>query len=338
LPIDPGGLRELLSLWDPRVAPLPDPKQLPPKAAKLVAASATAGDPATLAERLASSGIAVTTLADDDYPAPLRELADPPPALYHRGRLLPWEGPAVAIVGSRKASPYGLRMARTLAAGLAAAGWTVVSGLAWGADAAAHRGALTAGGRTVGILGSGLDRLYPEDHAGLAAEMAVAGAVVTEFPPGTPPLPLHFPRRNRIIAGLSLGVVVVEAGERSGTLITARLAAEQGKEVFAVPHQVGSPGGRGCHHLLRLGAALVEKVGDITDCWPDLRPSPAPSGGSSPASPRGRLPQLLASGPATAEEIARASGIPLPEALGALSRMEIEGVVARGAGGRYHLA
>jgi DNA processing protein len=334
--IDAAGLRELLTIWDPRTSPLPHPKNLPPKAASLAAEAAKAGDPAALADRLVASGIAVTTLADDDYPPPLRELPDPPPALYYRGAFLPWKGPAIALVGSRKASPYGLRMARSLAAELASGGWTVVSGLAWGADAAAHRGALEAGGRTVGVLGSGIDSLYPAEHATLAEAMTGTGAVVTEFPLGTPPLPRHFPRRNRIIAGLCLGVVVVEAGERSGTLITARLAAEQGKEVFAVPHQVGSPGGKGCLLLLKQGAALVEKGEDIAGCWPYLCVSPAPGEGSAATPPADRLLALLSSGPATAEEIAASSGLPLTDALGILSRMEIEGSAVRGPGGRYH--
>ena len=212
-------------------------------------------------ERASKLGVEVLTLEDDRYPHALRFIFDPPPLLYVRGRLERADLEAIAIVGSRDASPYGLSTAERLGRELAAEGVTVVSGLAIGIDAAAHRGALAAGGRTIAVLGSGIDRIYPLRHTRLAAEIAESGAVVSELPFGTPPLAHHFPLRNRIVCGLSLGVVVVEATEKSGSLITARLALEQGRSVLAVPGEAGLDRTRGVHRLIRRGATLVENVG-----------------------------------------------------------------------------
>ena len=214
--------------------------------------------------RATRQGIELITLDDAGYPARLRTLADPPPVLYVQGTA-PAEEPAVAIVGARHASLYGVECAERLASDLAACGVTVVSGLARGIDAAAHRGALRAGGRTVAVLGSGLDRVYPPEHAELAAQVAARGALVSEFPFGTPPVSHNFPRRNRVISGLALGVVVVEAGHRSGALITADCALEQGNEVFAVPGPMRSPTSQGTHALLKQGARLVTGAEDILE-------------------------------------------------------------------------
>jgi DNA processing protein len=205
------------------------------------------------------------TLGDEHYPERLRTIADPPAVLYCDGVLTPSDRHAIALVGARKATPYGLRITMALAGELAGLGFTIVSGLARGIDAAAHQGALEAGGRTIAVQGCGLDITYPPEHAKLRTEIACAGAVVTEFPPGTAPLASHFPRRNRIISGLALGVVVVEAAEGSGSLITARLALEQGREVFAVPGPVDGPLSRGPHGLLKQGAKLTETVDDILE-------------------------------------------------------------------------
>jgi DNA processing protein len=204
-------------------------------------------------------------IADDGYPAWLRAIADPPAVLYCDGQIEPRDRQAIAIVGARQATPYGLRATETLARELSGAGFTIVSGLARGIDAAAHRAALEAGGRTIAVLGCGLDVNYPPGHTSLHAEIAGSGAVLTEFAPGTPPWASNFPRRNRIISGLSLGVVVVEAAEDSGSLITARLALEQGREVFAVPGSIDAPLSRGPHGLLKQGAKLVETVDDIVE-------------------------------------------------------------------------
>ena len=215
-------------------------------------------------QALARAGAHVITWADADYPVRLRQIADPPLALVVRGTL-PAEEPAIAVVGARRASEYGRRMAEELAGGLAQAGIAVVSGLAAGIDAAAHRAALAAGGRTVAMLGTGIDRIYPAWHAGLAAEIVEQGALVTEFACGTMPLRFHFPRRNRLISGLTLGTVVVEAAEESGSLITARCALEQNRAVFAVPGPAGVAAHRGPHRLIRAGATLVTCVEEILE-------------------------------------------------------------------------
>src|SRR5437660_3061358 len=204
-------------------------------------------------------------LGDERYPAWLRAIHDPPAVLYCDGLPETGDRQAVAIVGSRRATPYGLRVSEALAGELSVLGFTIVSGFARGIDAAAHGAALAAGGRTIAVLGCGLDVDYPPGHASLRAEIAGSGAVLTEFAPGTPPRATNFPRRNRIISGLALGVVVVEAAEDSGSLITARLALEQGREVFAVPGSIDVPTSRGPHGLLKQGAKLVETVDDIVE-------------------------------------------------------------------------
>jgi DNA processing protein len=198
-----------------------------------------------------------------DYPALLARSPDPPATLHVAGDpMLLWH-PAVAVVGSRAPTPGGREQAFEFARALARAGFCVVSGMAAGIDAAAHRGALSVGGKTVAVLGSGLDVVYPPRNRDLQAQVAAAGALVTEYPPGTPTRPFQFPRRNRIVAGLALGTVVIEAALRSGALITARLAADAGREVFALPGSIQNPLARGCHGLIRQGAALVESPDDV---------------------------------------------------------------------------
>ena len=213
-------------------------------------------------------GTTVVWLGDPAYPARLREIHDPPARLYINGQL-PSE-PMIAIVGSRRATPYGRRTAHRLARDLSDAGVVVVSGLARGIDAAAHRGALEGLSPTVAVMATGLDRIYPPEHTELAQAIAASGAVITEAENGTLPLPGRFPVRNRIISGLSLGVVVVEAAERSGALITARMAAEQGREVFCVPGSIENPLAVGGHQLLKDGATLVQTVEDVLDEFADL--------------------------------------------------------------------
>ena len=210
-------------------------------------------------------GVELLCLDDEHYPKGLRFTADPPPVLYVKGQIEPADTEAIAVVGSRAASPYGLAVAERIARELAEQSITVVSGLAAGIDAAAHRGALDGGGRTIAVLGCGIDQVYPFRHRRLAAELTRRGALVSELPLGTPPLGPNFPRRNRIVSGLTLGVVVVEASERSGSLITARLALEQGREVFAVPGEAGLDRTRGTHRLLRQGARLVEGAADVIE-------------------------------------------------------------------------
>jgi DNA processing protein len=213
-------------------------------------------------DRCRKGGYHIITLHDDRYPALLRHIPDPPPVLYCHGDL---EGTAchVAVVGSRRATAYGLSNARRLSQGLAAKGISVVSGMAHGIDAAAHAGALLGGGRTIAVLGSGLERIYPSDNRKLFHRIAENGAVISEFPLDAGPQAHHFPQRNRVISGMSLGTVVVEAARRSGSLITARLAAEQGREVFAVPGSIQAGMARGTHGLIKQGATLVETAEDI---------------------------------------------------------------------------
>lgn len=210
-------------------------------------------------------GINVLTIKDDNYPANLRNIYDPPPVIYERGQLLEQDEVAVAVVGSRKATPGGIHRAEKLAKELAARGVTIVSGMARGIDSAAHRGALAAGGRTIAVLGCGVDTVYPPENRELAYKIISNGAVISEFPPGEPPRPLNFPARNRIISGLSKGVVVVEAGEKSGALITVDFALEQGREVFAVPGNIDSCLSVGTNRMIKDGAKVVTGIDDILE-------------------------------------------------------------------------
>jgi DNA processing protein len=210
-------------------------------------------------------GVQLLMLTRPDYPAALRTIPDPPPVLYCQGEILEADRLAIAMVGSRHITDYGAKVAARFGRGLAMAGFCVVSGMARGVDAACHRAVLAAGGRTLAVLGSGLLNCYPPEHAGLAGEIAAQGAVISELPLHRPPHAGAFPQRNRIVSGLSLGVVVVEAGSRSGALITARLAAEQNRDVFAIPGRIDSRGSLGCHDLIRDGAILVQSVDDILE-------------------------------------------------------------------------
>jgi len=235
-------------------------------------ASATAAARRDAARLVASAGadLSIVQVESPEYPALLREIGDPPPVLWVRGNRSALSRPAVAIVGSRAASAYALEVARRLGRELAERGLVVVSGFARGADGAAHRGCLGAGGQTVGVLGSGIDVVYPAEHQDLAVSLCKDGALVSELGPGSPPLPAHFPLRNRLISGISLAVVVVEAAEKSGSLITARYALEHGGDVCAVPGSVLGGRNRGAHALLKDGAKVVEAADDILEelGWP----------------------------------------------------------------------
>ena len=292
--------------------------------------------------RARNIGVSLIGYKDANYPARLRAIADPPPVLYVRGELTAADEKAVAIVGSRSASDYGRRVARDLARGLARVGFTVVSGMARGIDGMAHEAALTAGGRTIAVLGSGVERAYPPEHDKLHAHISENGAVISELPIGTRPLAFNFPARNRLISGLSLGVVVVEATEKSGSLITASMAVEQGREVFAVPGQVGSSRSRGAHRLIRQGANLVESVEDIlSEIAPQLlaRAGVAPS--SAPALPPNsseetrKIFALLQDGAVQIDETIEKSGIAAPKVLQILLELELQGLVTQLAGKKY---
>jgi DNA processing protein len=288
-------------------------------------------------ERAKRLGVDLLALEDERYPHALRFIFDPPPVLYVKGRIERADLEAIAIVGSRDASAYGLSTAERLGRELAAEGVTVVSGLAIGIDAAAHRGALAAGGRTIAVLGSGIDQIYPHRHRRLAAQIAESGAVVSEQPFGAPPRAHHFPLRNRIVSGLSLAVVVVEAGEKSGSLITARLALEQGRSVLAVPGEAGLDRTRGVHRLIRRGATLVESASDILDDMLPWRASRALA--ASVLGAEGRLSidhrRVLAAFETTTEHIDRLierSGFNAARTLEILLELELAGRVRRHAG------
>ena len=278
---------------------------------------------------------------DADYPAALLEIADPPPVFYCRGRRELLSRPALAIVGSRNATPQGCADAEAFARTLAAGGLAIVSGRALGSDAAAHRGAVGEPGGSIAVIGTGPDRIYPARNRNLAHELAARGAIVSDFAPGTPPLATNFPRRNRLISGLSRGVLVVEAALASGSLITARLAAEQGREVFALPGSIHSPLSKGCHRLIRDGAKLVETAQDILD---ELR-FPVVAGAPVPATPDAPDPVgdataaavLAALGHASADvdTLVARSGLAASDVLAALVALELDGRAAPLPGGLW---
>ncbi len=214
------------------------------------------------------------SLLDQEYPSRLKMIPDPPPLIYSTGQLAECDHHALALVGSRNATHQGKAFTRRLSANLASLGFTIVSGLARGIDSAAHEGALSSSGRTVAVLGCGIDKLYPPEHRSLRRQIENQGAILSEFPIGTPPHPSHFPQRNRLISGLSLGVIVTEASSQSGSLITARFATEQNREIFAVPGNVSNALSRGPHHLIKQGAKLVEEPSDVVEeILPMLEPS-----------------------------------------------------------------
>ncbi len=272
----------------------------------------------------------IVTLGDPRYPAPLLETADPPLLLYTQGRAELLGSASLAVVGSRNATPQGLENARAFSAHLSQAGLTIVSGLALGIDGAAHAGGLEGPAATIAVVGTGLDRVYPRRHLALAHRIAAEGLLVSEFAIGTPPLPANFPVRNRIIAGLARGTLVVEAAVQSGSLITARLAVEAGREVFAIPGSIHSPQSRGCHALLRQGAKLVERAEDILE---ELRLPPHPVGGTPPVlDAAGKEDPLLAAlgfEPVTLDALVARTGESAAALNVRLLELELDGRVTR---------
>jgi DNA processing protein len=280
-------------------------------------------------------GHAVITLADREYPPRLLEIADPPAVLYVDGRTDLLSRPSLAIVGSRNATPQGIANATSFARAFSAAGLTIVSGLALGIDAAAHRGALEGDGATVAVLGAGVDVAYPPRNADLQRAIAERGALVSEFPLGTPAVGGNFPRRNRLISGLARGVLVVEAALASGSLITARLAAEQGRDVFAIPGSIHSPLAKGCHALIKDGAKLVESAQDVLG---ELGlPAPAPARTVAQSSPEvaHELLAHLGHDPCNVDILCQRSGLTPDTVSAMLLALELEGRVASLPGGRY---
>ena len=290
-------------------------------------------------------GIDIIPEGDDRYPALLSRIHDPPGLLFVHGRLLPCDALAVAIVGARHATAYGLKVAEQLGGSLARAGYTVISGLARGIDAAAHRGALAAGGRTIAVLGSGVLNVYPPEHADLAEEIARGGrgAVISELPPLAEPLRGTFPQRNRIVSGLSLGTVVVQASERSGALITARLAAEQGREVFAVPGPIDCRVSRGCHHLIRDGAKLVSSVDDILEEFgPLFETATTPDGRPVESAAELQLGDLertvlaaIGRESTSVDEVVDACGLAASQVLATIGVLEMRRLIRRLPGNRF---
>ncbi len=315
--------------------------------------------------RLAAAGVEVLLQTDPRFPARLKQIPYPPPLLFLKGTLLPQDDLALALVGTRAASYYGLKTCRRLAGCLAVREVTVVSGLARGIDTAAHQGALENSGRTLAVLGCGLDVVYPPENQKLYEQIPAQGALISEFPLGTPPEAQNFPIRNRIISGLSLGVVVVEAGLKSGTSITVRYALDQGREVFAVPGPIDSPTSLGPHRLIQDGAKLVQDPEDIFQELPALtkgqRPlftgpvrvretPPAEGGGPTPATvpasasapppaptPEDPLLALLGSDPLSLEEIVRTTRLATAAVLSRLTILELEGLIRELPGKRYVL-
>ena len=286
------------------------------------------------------AGVHVITRQSDDYPALLEEIHDPPPLLYLRGRPAPEDALTLAIVGTRFATPYGLETAARLARAAAQAGFSVVSGLARGIDGAAHEATLQVGGRAIAVLAGGLAQIYPSEHAGLANEISQQGLLVTELPPQTRPTAGAFPRRNRLISGLSLGILVVEAPDRSGALITAQLGLEQGREVFAVPGQINRPASRGCHQLIRDGATLVESLDDVIEqLGPLMRPTTG-NNGQAVRHPREltlneterTVLDAIPTCPTLVDQVIRASQLSTAQVLATLSVLETRRLVVRHAG------
>lgn len=289
------------------------------------------------AETLRAMGGELICLGTPGYPGLLAEIPDPPPLLYGVGDLNLLAMPQIALVGSRHASRSGLELAQTFAKELARRGLCITSGLAYGVDAASHRGALAAAGKTIAVLGAGIDIIYPRRNAALYREIAEQGLLVSEFPPGSPPRREQFPQRNRVISGLSLGVLVVEAAVRSGSLITARFALEQGREVFAIPGSIHNPQARGCHRLIREGACLVESVEDIVEAWVGWLPavlSDVPSPASQPgevlatlAPEQRQLLNSLAYEPQPLDSLSQELGIAIEALLPGLMALELDGWV-----------
>jgi DNA processing protein len=288
----------------------------------------------------AEAGRYLLTLGDSRYPAALLEMPDPPSVLYAMGSLDLLSRPSLAMVGSRNATPQGIENARQFAATLSAAGATIVSGLALGIDAAAHEGGLSGPGSTIAVVGTGLDRVYPARHRELAHRIATSGLVLSEFPLGTPPLAANFPKRNRIIAGLSRGTLVVEAAMGSGSLITARLAADCSREVFAIPGSIHSPQARGCHWLIKQGAKLVDQAQDVLDelslasSHPLSNPTSAPVQPSRPDDPYRVLP-ALGHEATSLDALAARTGMDAGVLSAALLELELAGELARLPGGVF---
>jgi DNA processing protein len=284
-----------------------------------------------------AQGIQILTWMDESYPSRLREIDQPPPVLYIRGEYLPDDVFAVAIVGTRKVTPYGRQVTEEIASFLAGNGITVVSGLARGVDAVAHQAALKAGGRTIAVLGCGVDKIYPPEHRALAGQMMERGAILSDYAVGTPPDASNFPPRNRIISGLSLAVVVVEAAETSGALITAEFAAEQGREVFAVPGSILAPQSKGTNRLIQKGALPLLSAADLLQALDLVRVGEKKTARKIlPADETEALVlSVLDAEPRHVDEIRRRADLPIEKVSATLALMELKGMVRQLGGMQY---
>ncbi|HEY5994500.1 MAG TPA: DNA-processing protein DprA [Gallionellaceae bacterium] len=292
----------------------------------------------TLADWLAAEGNSIITLADEDYPQALLNIPDPPPLLYIKGNRTLLSQPSVAVVGSRNATAQGIGHAEAFSRAISAAGLCIVSGMAHGIDSAAHRGGLSERGSSIAVVGTGLDRVYPAVNRELAHALATGGLLVSEFSLGTPPLASNFPRRNRIISGLSLGCLVVEASVQSGSLITARMALEQGREVFAIPGSIHSPQAKGCHSLIKQGAKLVESAQDVLDeleCYLLGRPVAASAPQDTASLPEHPVLAHMGFDPLGMDVLGERSGLTVEALSAILLQLELEGRVAVLPGGLY---
>jgi len=307
------------------------------KLAERVAQVRTDVDLERMLEKIAGQGITVLTWEDEQYPRRLKEIDQPPPVLYVRGTLKTEDEWAVAVVGTRRISAYGRQVSEELAASLAQSGVTVVSGLARGVDAVAHQSALKAGGRTLAVLGSGVDRIYPPEHRGLAEQMLAHGALLSDYAPGTPPDASNFPPRNRIISGLSMAVVVVEAGETSGALITAQFAVDQGRDVFAVSGNILAPQSKGTNRLIQQGAQPLLAVRDLLETLDlNLATEQRSVRKVLPANEvEARLLGLLGPEPMHLDEIGQQTGLPIERVSATLVMMELKGLVRQVGGLNY---
>ena len=294
-----------------------------------------------ISDQVDALGASVLTIEDPDYPARLQNQSDSPPVLYVKGTLLERDQWAVAFVGTRSATSYGRTVTRQLAGALAQSGVTIISGMALGIDAAAHRAAIEAGGRTFAVLGCGIDVVYPPDHHELAAAIQDHGALITEYPPGTPPESSHFPARNRIVSGLSMGVVVVEAPAKSGALITANLAADQGREVFAVPGNITNRNSQGTNRLIQEGATLVMHPDDILEELNLVRVPIQAREEVEAVAPANEveasLLALLVDEPLHIDELCQLSELPITQVSSTLALMELKGIVQRVENMRYQI-
>ena len=288
-------------------------------------------------EKIESQGIKILTWQDEAYPGRLKEIDQPPPVLYIRGEYLPDDLFAVAIVGTRRVTAYGRQITEEISSFLAANGITVISGLARGVDAIAHQSTLKAGGRTIAVLGCGVDKIYPPEHRGLAEQMMERGAIISDYALGTPPDASNFPPRNRIISGLSLAVVVVEAGETSGALITAEFAAEQGREVFAVPGSILAPQSKGTNKLIQTGALPLLSMDDLMQALDLTRVGEQKAARKViPADEtEARLMNVLGSEPLHVDEIRNQAELPIEKVSATLALMELKGMVRQVGGMNY---